>query len=191
MNHNLFFKILSSLPVIFLALYFIPFLGVCLILLRYLIYEYQKRISTPIIIVSVGIFLLIPKVIYFVLDVLGIDISTISYLNDVVNTSLYDSFINYSKLLICLGVILLIVSLFCRNIFSRLCAGVKNYIIETENKDAEISNKNDMEIKLKQERAKNTNFFKCPNCGADNIVSKKIGTCKYCRRKFENDKYKS
>ncbi len=43
MKNNLLFKILSSLPVILIALYFIPFLGVCLILLRYFMYDNKKE----------------------------------------------------------------------------------------------------------------------------------------------------
>ena len=48
MKNNLFIKILCSIPVILLFLYFIPFLGVCLILFRYFIYDNKKRIETPI-----------------------------------------------------------------------------------------------------------------------------------------------
>ena len=138
MKNNLLFKILSSLPIILISLYFIPFLGVCLILLRY--------------------------------------------------------FINYSKRLICVGVIFLIISFVLNTIFdkvsSKLNSGIRNYINETQRRDAEISRKNDMEIKIKQEKAKNTSYVKCPNCGSDNLLGEKYGTCKYCRSKLVNKNYK-
>lgn len=190
MKNNLFFKILASLPIILITLYFIPFLGICLILLRYFMYNSKKRFSTPIIIAAVGFIILIPKVLYFVLKKINFDINSIPYLNDIVNADLYNiDFMKYSKFLICVGVILLIISFILKSVFDKLNNGIQNYISETEKRDAEISKKNDMEIKIKQEKAKNTNYVKCPNCGSDNLLSDKFGTCKYCRRKIENKGY--
>ena len=196
MRSNLLFKILSSLPIILIALYFIPFLGVCLILLRYFMYDNKKRISTPIFIVGVGFLILIPMGLDFILDMAKVDISTIPYLNDIVSAELYNvDFINYSKRLICIGVIFLIISFVLKTIFdkvsSKLNSGIRNYISETQRRDAEISKQNDMEIKIKQEKAKNTSYVKCPNCGSDNLLGEKFGTCKYCRRKIENKSYKA
>ena len=39
MKEREIFKILTSIPVILIVLYFIPFLGVCLIIFRYFIYK--------------------------------------------------------------------------------------------------------------------------------------------------------
>lgn len=63
MKNNLFIKILCSIPVILLFLYFIPFLSVCLILFRYFIYDNKKRIETPIYLIVCGVIILIPKLI--------------------------------------------------------------------------------------------------------------------------------
>lgn len=195
MKNNLLFKILSSLPIILISLYFIPFLGVCLILLRYFMYGNKKRISTPIYIAGIGLLVLIPKALNLILDVAKVDITTIPYLKDIIGAELYNvNFINYSKRLICVGVIFLIISFVLNTIFdkvsSKLNSGIRNYISETQRRDAEISRKNDMEIKIKQERAKNTSYVKCPNCGSDNLLGEKYGTCKYCRSKLENKNYK-
>lgn len=195
MKNNLLFKLLSSLPMILIALYFIPFLGVCLILLRYFMYNNRKRISTPIYIIGVGILILIPKVLNLILDMVKVDITTIPYLKDVVNAELYSvDFINYSKRLICVGVIFLIISFVLKTLFdkvnSKLNNGIRNYISETQKRDAEISKQNDMEIKIKQEKAKNTSYVKCPNCGSDNLLGEKFGVCKYCRSKIENKNFK-
>lgn len=195
MKNNLLFKILSSLPVILIALYFIPFLGVCLILLRCFMYDNKKRISTQMYIVGVGILVLIPKALNLILDVAKVDITTIPYLKDVISAELYNvDFINYSKRLICVGVIFLIISFVLKTIFdkvsSKLNSGIRNYINETQRRDAEISRKNDMEIKIKQEKARNTSYVKCPNCGSDNLLGEKFGVCKYCRRKLENKNFK-
>lgn len=194
MKNNLLFKILSSLPIILISLYFIPFLGVCLILLRYFMYDNKKRISTPIYIVGIGILILIPKALNLILDVARVDITTIPCLKDIISAELYNvDFINYSKRLICVGVIFLIISFVLNTIFdkvsSKLNSGIRDYINETQKRDAEISKKNDMEIKIKQEKAKNTSYVKCPNCGSDNLLGEKYGTCKYCRSKLVNENY--
>ena len=195
MKNNYLFKFLSSLPVILIALYFIPFLGICLILLRYFMYDNKKRISTPIYIVEVGILVLIPKALSLILNVAKVDLNKIPYLSDIVNAELYNvNFMNYSKRLICVGVIFLIISFVLKSIFdkvsSKLNSEVRNYISETQRRDAEISKQNDMKMKIKQEKAKNTSYVKCPNCGSDNLLEGKFGTCKYCRRELENKNFK-
>ena len=38
---NKFLKVLTSIPVILVALYFAPFLGVCLIILRYFLNKFK------------------------------------------------------------------------------------------------------------------------------------------------------
>lgn len=190
MKNNLLFKILASLPIILLMLYFIPFLGIILILFRFFLYS-NKKISTSIYITLVGILILIPKIIYFILGIFKIDINTIPYLQDVLNSDLYNiNFINYSKLLICIGIIFLIISFALTAIFNKLNIGILNYISKQEKMDTKISRENDMKIKIKQEKAKNTSYVKCPYCGSDNLLSEKFGICQYCRRKIENKNYK-
>ena len=190
MKNNLLFKILASLPIILLMLYFIPFLGIILILFRFFVYS-NKKISTSIYITLVGILILIPKIIYFILGIFKIDINTIPYLQDVLNSDLYNiNFINYSKLLICIGIIFLIISFALTAFFNKLNIGILNYISKQEKMDTKISRENDMKIKIKQEKAKNTSYVKCPYCGSDNLLSEKVGICQYCRRKIENKDYK-
>ncbi len=190
MKNNLLFKILASLPIILLMLYFIPFLGIILILFRFFVYS-NKKISTSIYITLVGILILIPKIIYFILGIFKININTIPYLQDVLNSDLYNiNFINYSKLLICIGIIFLIISFALTAIFNKLNIGILNYISKQEKMDTKISRENDMKIKIKQEKAKNTSYVKCPYCGSDNLLSEKFGICQYCRRKIENKNYK-
>ena len=190
MKNNLLFKILASLPIILLMLYFIPFLGIILILFRFFVYS-NKKISTSIYITLVGILILIPKIIYFILGIFKIDINTIPYLQDVLNSDLYNiNFINYSKLLICIGIIFLIISFALTAFFNKLNIGILNYISKQEKMDTKISRENDMKIKIKQEKAKNTSYVKCPYCGSDNLLGEKFGICEYCRRKIENKNYK-
>ena len=42
-----------------------------------------------------------------------------------------------------------------------------------------------MKMQEKREALKNTHVVHCPYCGADNMLTSNIGTCKYCRRRIE------
>jgi len=195
-KNNILIKLLASFPIILIALYFIPFLGICLILLRYFVSDNKKKNSTPILIIGVGLIILIPKVLDFIFGIIKFDTTKIPYFNTILNSNLYNlDFINYSKFLICVGIIFLIISFILKTVFEKISrklnSGIINYINESQKRDYEISKQNDMEIKIKQEKAKNTSYVKCPNCGSDNLLSEKFGTCKYCRSKLQNKNYKS
>lgn len=194
MKENIFIKILVSIPIILVALYFIPFLGICLLILRYFVYSNRERISAPIIILSVGILILVPKLLSSILNLAKIKTDTIPYLNNILTSDLYNiNFIKFSKLLISAGIIFLILSFIFRKIFNKVSnkinSGIRNYINETENRNTEISKANDMEMKLKREKAKNTNYVHCPYCGSDNILTEKTSKCKFCRRTIINKNY--
>ena len=176
-------------------LYFIPFLGICLILFRLFVYSDKKKFSTPIIILITGVLCLLPKGIILLTNVINIDITKIPYLKDILASDYYNiKILEYSKLLITVGIIFIIITYVFNIIFSKVSSklnnGIRNYINETQKRDAEISRKNDMEIKIKQEKAKNTSYVECPNCGSDNLLGEKYGTCKYCRSKLVNKNYK-
>lgn len=189
MKYNQFVRFLCSIPVVLVFIYFIPFLGICLLFMRCFVYNNKK--TTPIILISVAAIILIPKGLNSIFDLAHLDKESIPYFNDVINSDLYNSrFINYSKTLFTVGIIYLILSLMLKALFnkvgSRVSNGIRDYINESEKREAEISQKNDMEIKIKQEKVKNTSYVKCPNCGSDNLLEEKYGTCKYCRSKLVN-----
>ncbi len=187
---NFIIKVLVSYPVILIVLYFIPFIGVCLLLFRMFIYN-RKRVRDLLFIIGVGVLILIPKIVNYILGVISYDIDNISYLSDIVNSDLYNvDFIGYSKFLIGLGIILLIVSYVVNIIFRKFNNSLVSYIKNIENRDREIASQNDMKMRIKRERAVNTSYVKCPYCGSDNLVSDKFGVCKYCRRKIENRSYR-
>ena len=63
---------------------------------------------------------------------------------------------------------------------------MNKYIDQSVKKEAEVLKQNDLEMKIRQEKVKNTCYVKCPKCGSDNILSEKTGRCKYCRGVLEN-----
>ena len=142
MKNNLFIKILCSIPVILLFLYFIPFLGVCLILFRYFIYDNKKRIETPIYLIVCGVIILIPKLILSISSAMKYEIP---YFNDIFNSELYSiNFIKYSKLLITVGVIFLILSFIFNSLFNKIKNYLHTSISSYEKRTAKIQEKNDL-----------------------------------------------
>lgn len=173
---NIVIKIITSLPIILIFLYFMPALGVILSIFRMIITK-KRKIVFPVIMTIIGILL-------FILDKYDMQ----EYIT-FINLFEYD-ILSYSKMLITLGIILIILIYVANKTSSKLQNSIFKYINKIDNIEHEISKKNDMEIKLKQERAKNTHHVKCSSCGADNLVSEKVGKCKYCRKNLVNKKYK-
>lgn len=190
MNTNPVFKILSSIPVILIALYFLPILGVLLLVLRYFVVSPRQKTWTPVILLIVGAVLLIPKLIEWVIEIINLEKDTIPYLIEIVENNWYmTKIMSYSSLLMCLGVIFLIIAAFLNFLATKTANAIKNYIQKEEENSREISIKNDYIMKEKREKAKHTNYVKCPYCGSDNLVSEKFAICSYCRRKIENKNY--
>lgn len=186
MKNNLFLKLLGSIPVILISLYFVPFLGICLILFRYFMYhEKRKRIATSVFLIGIGIVILVPKILEVILQWIKFDITKIPYINEVIQLEVYQTnFMSYSKLLLIVGILFLILTFILQRLFEKLEEFLKLYIQEHEKRNREISSKNDLLMKEKQEKAKNTSVVYCPYCGADNILTSNIGVCKYCRRQI-------
>ncbi len=186
MRDNILIRMLCSIPIILVLLYFLPFLGVCLIIFRYIVYySDRRRIVTPYYLVSTGIIILIPKLLKFIFNSFEYNADNIPYFNKIINSELYKvNFIDYSKRLITVGIIFLIISSIVSMIVDKAKNSVRSYIENQEKRNAEISRKNDMIMKEKREIAKNTNVVICPYCGADNMLTGKTGTCKFCRRKI-------
>lgn len=176
MRDNILLKILCSIPVILVILYFIPFLGVCLLIFRYIVYYYDKRrISTPYYLVSIGLIILIPKLVQYIFKIFNLKTSIIPYFDTIINSNLYNiDFIKYSKLLIIVGIIFLIITSIVSSFVDKTKSYVKSYITNQEKRNDEISRKNDLIMKEKREMAKNTSVVICPYCGADNMLTEKL-----------------
>ena len=181
-------KILCSLPVILLTLYFIPFLGIVLIIIRYFVYK-SKTYGIDMYLIICGLIILIPKLIDYILKLLKIDISKIPYLETILNSEQYPKILGFSKLLITLGIIFLIISYIFKNVVTKYTNKVTNtiqtFIEKDMQQDYEIKKANDLLMQEKREKAKNTHVVKCPYCGSDNMLTSQTGTCKYCRKNLE------
>lgn len=183
MKNNLFIKLFCSIPSILIFLYYFPFLGILLIGLRYYIYSYRNKLILPIILIVIGVLIVVPSGIIRLSRIFDFKLDDIFKIFD---TGIYNiNFIKYSRLLIIVGVISLILTALFSSFFSKLGLFIMAYISDREKKDYEIRKENDMKMQEKREALKNTHVVHCPYCGADNLLTSSIGTCKYCRRRIE------
>ena len=179
-----FLRLLCSLPVVLLTLYFIPFLGICLILFRFYLYRSKDIYKFFIAMLVFGVVLLIPQLISSIWNTFKISFE-IPYLNAIVLSDLYLHIVKYSKFLIIVSVIFMILSYVFSNVSAKLSSSISNYIKKEEENSYQIRKENDLEIQKMKEEVKNTHLVKCPSCGQDNMLTSKIGVCKSCRRKLE------
>ncbi len=171
-------KIITSVPMILLGSYLSILLGILLLLLRLCTREEKKK-NLAFLFFLIGILLTLPN---------SIDTLTggkILGLRDFVNTDFYRSLSSYGKDLLILAVLLLLLLTFFEGLMRKLETFIRSYIEKEEANSKEIARENDLLIKEKQEKAKNTHVVYCPYCGADNIIEKEYGVCKFCRRKIE------
>ena len=183
MKNNLIIKLICSLPVILLITYFIPFLGIILVLFRFFVYN-KKHYVTAITLVTCGLLILLPKIVNYVSTLIKANIE-VPYLDKIITSDIYTKLLSYSKLLVIVGVILMLLSYIGNMLATKIGSSLGNYFNEAQRKEYEISEKNDLIMKEKQVKAKNTHFVKCPNCGGDNTIIGNVGKCKFCRRDIE------
>ncbi len=187
MNETIFVKFLCSLPCIFLCSYFFPIMGVLLLLLRVIIYN-KKILSTSFWLFFVCFCIYLPKILHFIFTFVSVDFYFIQFLDTIVENSIYTfSFLNFANLLFFIGIFLLLFIFLLKRILIKFESILFSYIQMSGKRDYEIHAKNDLFMKKKQERAKNRRVVYCKKCGADNIVTSNISTCKYCRSKIEVD----
>lgn len=173
MKNNIFIKLLCSIPVILVAMYFSKILGICLIIFR-LVAIRNSKYTLPSILILVGLVLLIPK---------GIDMikSDLPYITDILNSDIYPKLLSYSKFLLIFGIILMILTYIIQLFSSKVNNTISDYINKEQQQEYEIKKENDLKMREKQEQSKYTRVIKCPHCGASNMVKDKTGTCSHCR----------
>ena len=182
MRTNWFTKLISSLPVILIVLYFSRILGVLLILFRLLISTSKKKTITPIVLAVTGVVVLIPKGLDMLFKAIKFNAKNIPIFNDIVTSEIYTgNFMKYSRALLIIAIVFTILGVIASKIGESVTKYLKSSIEGYTDKQIEYEKENDLKIKEQQERAKNTQVVVCKKCGGTNIITEKIGKCKYCR----------
>lgn len=175
-----FLEILCSMPVILLMLYFMPFLGVVLIVTRLFVVNAKRNQHLAIVLIVLGVILLIPKLVDL------IPALNITFIEEVLSSNIYHQLVSYSKFLVTVGVICLIVYYLLQKLIEKIKIAFMRLLHKEQQVYRAVAKENDLKMKMDREKAQRTNVVICPYCGADNMLSEVAGTCKFCRRKLEN-----
>lgn len=174
-------SLLCSIPVILVALYFIPFLGIVLIIFRLYFKSQEKIYKLPLLLIGTAAIIFIPKLVYVIVNTFKIKVK-VPYLDKIIEADLYEKLIKYGKYLIIIGVLYLILNYIFAKVKSSITSKFSSFIEKNEQRSYEIQKENDLKMKENQEKAKNTHFVSCPTCGSDNVLHGNTGKCKHCRR---------
>ncbi len=183
MEQSIFVKYLFSLPVILVVMYFMPVIGLFMLIPRKILLD-RSKYNTGVVFIVTFCIILIPKLLEYIRDTFKIE--NIPYLNDILTNDVYKVLLSRSKFLFIVGLILVITGLIVKKATSgikeNMFKGLTDYINNIEARDAEIAEKNDLKMREKRENAKNTHFVHCPHCGASNTIVGDTGKCSYCKQ---------
>ena len=114
-------KILFSIPIILLLLYFLPPLGVIVLLARYAFYGNRHFFRAPIAIVVTSLIIALPYGLDWLIKTANINIP-IPYLNDILSWEYYPQLLDSAKFSFIVAIIVLVLTILLRNLISTIPA---------------------------------------------------------------------
>ena len=187
---NYLLKALLSLPIILIVLYFLPVLGVIMLIARYFVYGSRHYYRSPILILIFSLILLIPRGLELAIINFKFDLS-IPYLNDILNSEIYPKLVDYAQNIFIISVVFLIVSAIIKAISSKLSGNISRvlneYFSAKQAAETKAFQENDLKLKEKaiESKQKTPHVVKCPTCGKTNSIIGTVGKCKSCRNPIE------
>lgn len=183
-------KLICSLPVVLVVLYFVPVLGIIMVIARYFLYSERHFYRMPIAMIIVGLVALLPRGLELAITNFNLNLS-IPYLDTILAHNLYPHFIDYGKFILIAGIIILIVSYLLKNFISKLSNNIRTmvsqYTSTKQAEDMEIRKENDLKMREKEitSAQQTPHAVKCPHCGKTNSIIGTVGKCKSCRSAIE------
>ena len=183
-------KILFSIPIILLLLYFLPPLGVIVLLARYAFYGNRHFFRAPIAIVVTSLIIALPYGLDWLIKTANINIP-IPYLNDILSWEYYPQLLDSAKFSFIVAIIVLVLTILLRNLIStisnKISQLISGYYSDMQQRDTTIAKENDLKLKEKalESRQKTPHAVKCPHCGKTNSIIGTVGKCTSCRSAIE------
>ena len=177
---NAFFKLITCLPVTLIVLYFYPFIGVLLILLRCYVYRNLGNFNTATNLLSVGLIVLIPK--FMGIAIKKFNLPKVAILNKLLDHQIYINIASYGTFLIILSLVAFVIPFIVNIVLSKIKEDKAN-----KEKMQQIAQQPQVEeIKEEpQEQTAGTYVVHCPQCGTNTIFTTKSGTCPSCGTHIE------
>lgn len=183
-------KILFSIPVILLLLFFLPPLGVIVLLARYVVFGNRHFYRAPISIIAVSAILALPFGLNWLLETTHANIA-IPYLSEILNWEYYPKLLDFAKFSFIVAIVVLVASILLRNLIntisSKISQFISGYYSDMQCRDEAIAKENDYKLKAKaiESKQKTPHVVKCPHCGKTNPITGTVGKCSSCRSAIE------
>ena len=179
-------KVILSIPVILILLYFLPVIGVIALITRYILIDEKHYFMTPAVIAIVGLVALIPRGFELLQQNFNFNI-TIPFLSDFLALPIYPKITDYGKFCVIIAIVFFLLSALLRKFLTglgdRIVKAFSTRRQEELTARERVAQENDLKIreqKLEMEQTE-LNVVKCPHCGKINHIKGKTGTCKSCR----------
>ena len=185
-----FLKLICSTPVLLIVLYFLPPLGIFLLVARYFVYDSRHYFRAPIWLFIIALIILIPRGIELLNQNYNLGIY-ISFLAAIPSQEIYPKLVEFAKSLIIISVVFLAITYILKFLGSKLSNNIGKVLSAYFSKQMEADNKiaqeNDLKLKEKIIDSKQTtpHVVKCPHCGKTNSIIGTVGKCKACRCHIE------
>lgn len=147
---NKLLRFFCSLPVVLVITYFIPFLGVFLLICRLYVYREIKCYKTWILMFLFAIIIALPKFVSYILITFNLTNINIPYLSEINISDVYLRLMEYSKMIVIISVVFFVLTLILKNVLKNLIYKINSSIIESERKHANIIKENDLIMREKR-----------------------------------------
>ncbi len=187
-------KLICSLPVLLIALYFVPPLGVVLTIARLFIYGSYRYYRVPTAILAVALLCLAPRGYELLQQNFGESIPVFQPFIDFRAHPLYAKLTDYGRWTAIFSIIMLVASQILSKVANLASQALKmaqmansasrtNSSSDSSARKAPIMQKDGAKVDPSDQST--PHVVKCPNCGKANHVIGTVGTCKACRSAVE------
>jgi hypothetical protein len=181
-------KLICSLPVLVILLYFVPPLGVILTIGRYFIYGNYRYYRVPAALLIIACLCLVPRLYELLQNNFGNHIPAIQPLIDFRAHELFPKITTFGRFTAIMSIILLFLSQILRNFIGRASAAInlmqKASVKDTNPSKTKSTLTHDNPAKHQTDQT-TPHVVKCKNCGAATQIIGTVGKCKSCRTDLE------
>lgn len=180
-------KLICSLPVILITLYFVPPIGIILTIARLFIYGSYRYYRVPAAILVVALLCLVPRAYELLQQNFGVNIPFLQFLVDFRLHPLYQKLTDFGRWVAIFSLIMFVVSLILGKVATAVSGALRMARMASSERSTN-TNKPGLtpDNPAKHQTDQTTpHVVKCLNCGKANHITGTVGTCKACRSAIE------
>ena len=186
-------KIICSLPVLLITLYFVPPLGVVLTIARLFIYGSYRYYRVPAAILVVALLCLAPRGYELLQQNFGDSIPAFQPFIDFRSHQLFAKLTDFGRWTAIFSIITIIASLALGKVANLASQALRMARMASSHTGRTASGSDTRKTPIMQKDNAQVNpsdqstphVVKCPNCGKANAIKGTVGTCKACRTAIE------